>query len=894
MECYELTCNGFENPIQIDSSEIFFCWKLRSNIDGAKQSAYQIIVFNDENTLWDTKKVASSQSQYIMYKGPDLAADSHYYWQVTVWDQNNYISETKRAFFQTGLMGNWKAQWIGYDKIIGRPFDRKKPFYCADEFEKGKNEYYLPPVPYLRKEFCVEKKVERAKIYVSAFGLVQVYVNGKQAGTEYLVPGIADYRKYVYSKAWDITDQIRIGKNVIGIQLADGWYAGYMGLNNREWYGSCPRVLLQLALAYNNHKKEYICTDKSWKAAYGAILEADIFQGEMQDARLEPSGWLEDGFDDTGWDEVEEGAEYDHSPTAHMGEPIIEYGSVKPQSIIQLTENTKQIFFSKYVCGVIRFRLKGSGGSKLTVKHAEMLDENGRLYLKGNRSARCQDTYILRGDGEEIFQPIFTHHGFRYAEITLMGDVKILSIEGIQIGSRLNNLSEFECDNETINHVFEMVRSTEKANMLDVPTDCSARDERLGWGLEGNHFMYAMGYMNDQYHLIQKWNHDIWMGQKRDGSLGAIAPEVGMPDIEIFIGDLQSNFGIHMVYALYKLYGDINSIEIYYRQMTAFMDYLDRNSDRNIRYAVGKDWIGILENTGHTDLLHGYGDCSSTLIGTTHYAVVVSMMREMAAAVHKWEDVEKYASRWINIKKAFNRKFIQRDGTIRNGKQAEYLMAIAAELLNEEDTEKAVNWLENDMKKDGHIIWKGGSSTTGYLLPALERLHREDLSNEFLSESKYPSIGYMWNKGYDTLWERWDAIWEDGSIHPQVMNGVSHDAYTVVGQYLISGLVGIDLLEPGFKKLKISPGPSKEVKRCHGKLYTGYGPVDVSWKLDGNIFKLNCEIPANTEAIAEIPCTNEDSLCVRTGMAEKISCMGKRLILKLSSGICIIETQYII
>ena len=855
MKIRDLKCNGKRMPLQIDHEKVTFDWNLTASENAKSQNAYEIWVGQEEKTIWLSGKKRSEQCLYVPYEGPELKPDSRYEWRVQVWDQADRSSGwSHKSWFETDIgQRGWKAEWIGFDRQIGEPFNPQKPFYCADDFKAGKNEYYLPPVPYLRNIFLTADKnqIVSAKIYLTALGLVEVEINGKKIKQGSFSPGFSDYRKTVYTRAYHVEPYLKEGMNGIGIILADGWYAGYMGLNNREWYGSRPRVMLQLHIQYKDGKRTEVITHGGWKASYGPLLEADIFQGETYDANLEMPGWSEAKFDDNDWEPVTVGSETKPAKKPNPGREVVEHGHIIP-AMIPKEKDRILLQFPAYVCGVCEFTVTGQKGSSFTVNHAEMLGADKELFLQGNRSARCQDTYILRGVGVEKFRPRFTYHGFRYAEIKVQGAIEFICIEGIQLGTELPQKTMFECSNDTANTVFQMIRATERANMLEIPMDCTARDERLGWGMEGNHFMYGMAYMNNHRDAILKWNQDIWDGQRADGALEAVAPAVVMEDIESYIGDLQSHHGIYMVHALYMMYGDIRVVKKYMERMKSYFAFLDRNSDRYLRYATSCDWLGILEATDHSDIKHGYGECSSLMIGTAHYAVVVRMMIELCEAVAD-PMADSYRGLLDKIKTAYRRNFIEKDGKLRRGKQGDYLMALYADLLPKEYHSQTIQYLRGELLKSGSVRWFGGTTTTPYFLKTLKRNGMVNLANQFITAVTYPSIGYMNTMGFDTIWERWDGIYEDGTIHPHPMNAMSHEGHAAIGTYFVTGIAGINAKSPGFKKMILEPGVSKEITYAKTRFYTPYGEVFTEWEWKEERFTLRCQIPVNTTAVIKIP-----------------------------------------
>lgn len=897
MHLEKLKCCAWKTPIQIDMEHPSFSWQIAS--DGAcriRQKAYRIIVRGEDgDVFWDSGKVFSDETLQILYEGKELLPDSRYLWSVFSWmDGEEETMLSGESWFETGLMKkSWKAQWIGYDGLPDgmEAFDKSAPFYCADDFMLGENHYYLPPAPYLRKEFEVLEAVKRAKIYVSAQGIVEVKINGKEITKERFLPGTANYDCIAWSKCYDVTTCIKRGANAIGVILADGWYAGYVGLQNRQWYGDKPRTMIQLVLTMEDGRKETILSDESWKAGFGAVREADIFQGEWYDGTKELYGYSEPGFDDRDWKKADTGSEHEVIPEAHPGVPIIEYESFEAKKVIPKDADTILVDLGKMISGVLRITVKGKKNAKLQIRHGEILGSDGDLHLDGNRSARAMDTFICRGDEVEIFKPRFTYHGFRYARISGVKEVKILKIEGVAIGSLLADQTEFVSGNDTVNEVFRMCRDTMLCNMMDNPTDVCARDERLGWGMEGDHAAASAAALGDMEGFIRKWNRDIWSSQHEDGSLEPIAPPLMMKDIEPYIGDLQTNHGIRMIYTLYKIYGDRQIVKEYYPAMEKFFGYLENNSDRCIRFGTTGDWLGIWEKTDHSDVDHGYGDCSPGIVGTAHYAIIIRMMVEMSEGIGKIQEAERYRELYEKVKKAFAQNFIQRDGTIRFGKQGEYVLALAAGLVPEKYEQLQADKLREMLTEKGRVFWRGGTPSTPYFLNVLKKYGFAEEGAEFLASREYPSIGYMANKGPGTIWERWDGIWEDGSLHPQVMNAMCHLGLAVVDAYFVSGLAGIRPLEPGYHRFEISPTPSKILREVKTVYHSKSGTIRVYWKCEKTKFWMEAEIPPNTEAIIKIPCRAGTKVKAYKGETGMVSYYEKQCSFKVESGQFSLETE---
>ena len=791
-------------------------------------------------------------------------------------------------------MKTWSGKWIGYDALPKgmEPFDRGRPFYCADDFKLGTNEYYLPPAPYLRKEFSADRTPQKAKIYVSAQGIVEVRLNGQEITEEKFLPGTANYNCMAWSKAYDVTQLLRPGKNAIGVILADGWYSGYVGLQNRQWYGNHPRMMLELVLTFADGSRKRIVSDETWKACYGAVREADIFQGECYDATKEIYGYDSPDFADDAWEAASVGGEQEVIPTAHPGVPMVEHECFAAKKITSIDEDTVLVDLGKLISGVLELTVNAEKGARLEISHSEILAPGTEeLYLDGNRSARAKDIFICSGEGTEIWKPRFTYHGFRYAQIKGLKKCRLLGVKGISIGSRLSDETEFHTADATVNEVFEACKHTMLCNLMDNPTDVCARDERLGWGMEGDHSVSSVAMLGDMEGFIRKWLEDIWSAQHENGALEPIAPPLMMKDIEPYSGDLQTNHGIRMVYTLYKLYGDKEVVKKYYPQMERFMEFLENNADRGIRFGTGCDWLNLWEQTDHSDVNHGYGDSSPGLVGTAHYANVIRNMIEMSEGIGLPGQAQKYRDLYEKVQKAFVQNFVQRDGTIRFGKQGDYVLALAAGLIPKEYEDASAEKFVEKLTEKGRVFWRGGTASTPYFLGVLKKYGYYKEAVQFLTSREFPGIGYMLDRTPGTIWERWDGIWKNGALHPQAMNAMCHIGLTVVDEYLITGLAGIRPLELGFKRFELCPAFADPLAEVSCVYKSKSGDIKVHWKTEADRFTVSFEIPANTEARVVLPCREGARPRIVEGNVQDLHMQHAACVFYAKSGRYKIETE---
>jgi alpha-L-rhamnosidase len=487
--------------------------------------------------------------------------------------------------------------------------------------------------------------------------------------------------------------------------------------------------------------------------------------------------------------------------------------------------------------------------------HAEELDTDGELYLRGNRAARARDGYILSGNGAETYRPGFTYHGFRYARIRVEGNCRLLSAVGLSIGARTGPSSGFESDSPVLNGVYSMIDATARCNLLEVPTDVCARDERLGWGAEGHYFMRTAAYTRDMAGFLRKWSGDIADGQLENGSFWSIAPAVYMKDINQFAGDIHSDMGVHVPWILWRMYGDLQTARLRYPGMKRYFEFLDRNSDRGVRYSITGDWLALY-GRDHSDYQHGFGDCPRDILGTAFFGCTARMMADLAGALGLAEDSWRYEQAFARIKESFAKSFLRRDLGLKNGTQTAYVLALSFGLLSEEAARVAVAELIRDISGDGRgaPVLTCGTAGTPFALTALDAMGQDGLAASIAVSEEFPSLGYMRKMGATTVWERWDGIREGRRFHPHPMNAFSHIGLATIGEWIMSGLAGIRGLEPGFARYAIDPGVSVWVRRAKAEYASvrGHIRVDWVWEAEGG-FLLRCELPPNTRALVRMP-----------------------------------------
>lgn len=708
-----------------------------------------------------------------------------------------------------------------------------------------KTKIELPPPPYLRKEFKTEGGIKRATLYATALGVFEFSLNGQRVSNAELAPGWTDYNDRVYYQTYDVTSQVKRGKNALGAILGDGWYAGYYSYQGkRSLYGTDPRLFAQLVVEYDNGTSETIGTDETWKAAYGPLLAADLLAGCEYDARLEIPGWDTVGYDDAKWQPAVVASEAPKIKIeAQVNTPLTKHETIDSQKITETKPGVYTFDLGQNMVGWTRLKLSGKAGTTITIRQTEMLNADGSLYTTALRGARATDAYTFKGDGVETFEPKFTFHGFRYVEITGLDKKPNLdAVTGIVVHSNMERTGEFSCSNADVNQLFHNIIWGQKGNYFDVPFDCPQRDERLGWTGDAQFFIRTGAYNFNVAPFFTKWVTDLDEdSQYPDGSYADVAPDVLTGHGNTAWGDA----GIVCPYTIYRVYGDKQIIRDHFKSMQKYLDYLHTNSKDFVRgQGAYGDWL----NQG--------GGAKPEVVGTAYFAYVSRLMSEMARAINRTAEADKYADWATKATEAFRKNFLKPDGSIQESSQTGFALAFTMGLIPDNMKAKAAQQFVSEIeKKNWHLAT--GFIGTPRLLPALEAAGQSDVAYRLLLTDTFPSWLYQVKLGATTMWERWDGWSPEKGFQDPGMNSFNHYAFGSVGQFMYGNICGIETDTPGFKTITIKPVVSSEFEHAEATYESIRGTIRSGWKKtseDG--ISLDVTIPPNTTATIYVPATD--------------------------------------
>jgi len=890
---HSLRCEYKRDPLGIDVRRPRLYWKLSSDERDTMQGACQVQVANTEedlrdgnNLAWDSGRRETDQAIHVEYEGPALVSRQRCYWRVRAWDESGRESPwSEVAFWEMGLLdvGDWKARMV-------RPDLAEDPKISE-------------PCPMLRKEFVLRGGIAEARLYITSHGLYEAWINGNRVGDAFFTPGWTSYDRCLQYQVYDVTESLQEGANAIGVFLGDGWYRGYTSyFCERNYYGTKLALFAQLEITFSDGSTENVVSDGTWRASTGPMLESDIFNGEVYDARRELPGWDEPGFDDTSWSGVSV-IDFDRTLlSAPIGVPVRRIEEISPKNVIKTPAGETVIDMGQNMVGFLRLRARGPRGTAITMLHGEVLDQSGNFYNKNLRLAKARDRFILKGDErEEVFEPRFTFHGFRYVKLEgYPGEVMMDRFAGIVVHSDLDRTGEFSCSNPLVNRLFENIVWSQKGNFLDVPTDCPQRDERCGW--TGDLQVYApTACLNmDSAPFLTRWLRDLRKDQRKNGSIPLIVPDTFADRKELFArslkrgrkreGDhrglfdkvavlsvLDSSAGwgdvaILLPWQLYLRYGDSRVLESQYESMKTFSRFLEKRASRfgSFIYVSPAKWfrketwrhLGYFSTAGFHfgDWLAPGDDMDKSIlksklyIPTVYYALDMLILSRIASVLGREDDAARYRETYDRIKAAYRYFRVRKNGQIWPKRQTAYALALVAGLVPDESREEVAGTLARMVREDSYRLGTGFLGTP-HMCPVLSMYGHAEAAYGLLLQEDQQWL-YQVDRGATTIWEHWDAIKEDGSFWSERMLSFNHYACGSIGQWLYEGIAGINCDEerPGYKHIIIEPIVDERLTDARALYESIHGTIRSEWCLagDGRLI-LEVEVPANATATVTIP-----------------------------------------
>jgi alpha-L-rhamnosidase len=710
--------------------------------------------------------------------------------------------------------------------------------------------------PLLRTEFSLDEghgDPVTATLHATAQGVFEAFLNGRPVSADLLSPGWSSYEWRLRYVSHDVTDLLA-ATSVLGVALGNGWHRGRLTWSGGDsFYGTELGAFVQLEIDFADGHRQTVVTDDRWTSGPSAVTANDIYDGQSIDARRRDDAWLQPGFAGAGWTGVHV-AELDLTTlTPYVGPPVTRQDELAPVAIWASPSGATLVDFGQNLVGWVRVRVEGPAGTEITLRHAEVL-EHEELGVRPLRTAKATDHFVLSG-GADVYEPTFTFHGFRYAEVSgWPGELTPDALTAVVVSSDLRRTGEFTCSHELLNQLHRNVVWGTRGNFLDVPTDCPQRDERLGWTGDIAAFAPSAAYLFDVENFLRDWLHDLAAEQQAaDGMIPFVVPDVlkyTTPPPEFPDPDstaVWSDAGVWVPWALWQAYGDRQVLLDQYASMTAHVRRVESLLSPTGLWDTGfqfGDWLDPTappENPIKAKADHGVVATACLYRSATIVADVATLLGHPA-------DAAEFADLAARTRKAFGEHYLQADGRIFSDAPTVYTLAIQFGLLDPEAEQQAGRRLSELVTEGGFHIQTGFAGTP-FVTDALTRTGHLDDAYRLLLQQECPSWLYPVTMGATTVWERWDSILPDGSINPGEMTSFNHYALGAVADWMHRVVGGIAPLEPGYSRVLVAPRPGGDLTWARSSLETRHGRVAVAWSTDAAGLSLEVELPDGVTAV---------------------------------------------
>ncbi len=804
-----------------------FSWKIESEEKDVVQTAYQIDVYNNGSEVWTSGKVNKDSSIFVHYECESLKPMTLYTVKVKAWD-NKGNEATIDGEFETGLLSqeNWNAKWITHS--LSKDED------ACPIFEKDLN--------------IEDRKLSKARIYVTSCGVYDVEVNGKKVGNDFLAPGWTSYHNRIQYQTYDITAYLSEGENKVSIPIGNGWYKGYLnGEGENQFYGDKVALLAMIVLEYDNGETSIIGTDVDWTVTTGVIQSSELYFGEVQDfTKLNTTNSTNAViFDST---------EKINKLVSQESESISVTKRFEAKEKIVTLKGEIVIDFGQNIAGLVEVKLPELKGEKLVIKHGEALDKDGNFYNENYRTAISTDVYIYgKEEVDKVVMPHFTYHGFRYIMIEGVDEnVDISRFTACAMHTDMEYTGTFNCSNELINQLQSNIEWGQRCNYFDIPTDCPQRDERLGWTGDAQIFATTGSYIFNTGLFFKKWLQDVAVESNHETGVPQIVPNI----VGTTYGTtVWSDCATVIPWVVYQSYGDKQVLVDQYENMKLWVDFMRRNAGDNVLWLDGfqrGDWLS-LDSDASLNLMSGGTD--KNLVANVYYAYSTRILRDTAKILDTG-DYKEYSKLYEDIVEEINLEYVTAKGRLVSETQTACALLLHFDLLKEEYRPRVVKALENNLiQHKGHLTT--GFVGTAFLCHALTENGKHQYAEEIIFTEDYPGWLYAVNMGATTIWERWNSIMPDGEFDQSGMNSLNHYTFGAIGDWMYRKIAGINQLEPGYKKILIKPVLTNSMTEVNATLETVYGTIVCYIKCEKNKVNLDVTIPANTTATIVMPESEE-------------------------------------
>ena len=869
----------------IDTRRPEFSWIYESKVPDTRQVQYRLQVFDKGRKLWDTGALESGQSFGIKYAGRKLESFTMYDIEAKSWSNHGEAAEDS-GWFETGLLyqEDWTAKWVVPKQV---PAYREKPQETAEiSYSSIKIEdIKMQPGQMIRMEFKVKPCLRSARIYATAHGIYRLELNGRRVGDMEYAPGNSSYNRCLEYQTYDITDGLKTGDNALGMTICPGWYCGKVGLTGDSCqYGTLLAGLFQIEVLYENGQRERFGSGETCCSETGPVKYADLFVGECYDARDEKKNFSLPGYRSRELRPVRT-ADYGYENLcAQAGEPVRVCETLRPARIYQSPRGETILDTGQVLCGRVKMKVCGKRGTKVVLEHTETVDQHGNFVRNIIGEFVLQtDTYILHGEGPEIFEPSFTYHGFRYVRISgYPGEPKPEDFEIQVIYTDMEMTGGFCCSDERLNQLQHNILWSQKSNMVSVPTDCPQR-EKAGFTGDAQIFIPTACRNMDVLEFFMRWLKLMREEQLEDGQIPIIVPYLpayhpnSTTPYQTHTSAGWGDAAVIVPWRLYQAYGQKSILEENYAMMEKWIEYIRYTAEHeypestdstggnkkreewekylwNTNFHFG-DWltpsVSIDQQTGDVDMLRS-AYRTMDIVPTCFYAYSTELMAQIAQVLGKYDDVQYYKQLNENVRNAFIRAFTDGKGMIKTKLQGIYVLALQFHLIPEEYRKHTSAMLvrlieENDGRLDTGFL------SIPFLLDVLVEAGYTKTAFDILFQDECPSWLYEVKMGATTVWEMWQAVKPDGGVTCASYN---HYAFGCAGDWMYRKIGGIHAACEGYREIVVKPLIDPRITYAWSRHRSPYGNIEVYWEVKNRQIYMETEIPCGTAAKVYIPHRN--------------------------------------
>ncbi|MBT1165841.1 alpha-L-rhamnosidase [Bifidobacterium simiarum] len=816
-------------------------WRIQSDAP-FRQGMYQVEIVRPSSDP-QTRSFTVEGDRQVLAPWPDGPLTSREWVSVRVRvrdDRGEWSRWSEPATVEAGLLEpeDWSAAFVSPDGIGGLD----------------------SPVPELLHDFHVDGPIVSARLYVTAHGVFHAAINGRPVGDSVLDPGWTSYPHRLRYRTFDVTDLIVPGENTVTSLLGNGWYRGYLKWGyQRAHYGDRLALCAQLEITAADGTRTVVATDDRWRARNSGILADDLYNGTTIDYRpTDP-----ETAPTVPVTVVESGTERLVAPDGPAIRPV---GTLPARRIWRSPSGKILIDFGQNAVGWVRLRVRGHApGHTVTVRHAEVL-EHGELGTRPLRAAKATDTYVLDGPDERTLEPMFTLHGFRYAEVTGVDDLTVSDLEFVTVGTALERTGWFDCSDERLSRLHENVVWGTRSNFIDIPTDCPQRDERLGWTGDIQVFGPTALYLFDVSGLLTGWLADLAAEQYEDGGVPHVIPNPTFHEHDPAAcawGDAATV----VPWNLYLRTGDDGILKRQLPSMAAWVDRMDALAGSNHLWQGGFQFGDWLDPTAPPDE-PGKAKANPDVVATGCFARCARIVADAARVTGDIATAERYGTLAEQVRQAFVDAYVDDDGHILSDAQTVYALALQWGILVDPRQREGAGRRLAELVEDSGFHVATGFIGTPLICDALTDAGYPQLAWRLLNQTECPSWLYPVTMGATTIWERWDSMLPDGSINPGEMTSFNHYSLGAVADWMHRDIAGLAPAAPGYQRIRVAPHCFEGLDYASARHDCPYGRIAVEWRRSDEGIELRVGIPVGVTAQVWLPGGDEAAEPIVVGHGE--------------------------